>query len=606
MSLVTPLGLPSALLLKQPVYTSTTAALLSAFIHQHASDFYLLQPKGKFTLEDKSESVRALVDAFSDHVIKNDSDESCDPEDTAVWTNWSDDVAANAFESLKILARETDGCEALMSKPGIEMLMTHIGLRQKITFPITSRCLEAMKCLVNCLHASEACRNEFVKANGIESIVEFLTNEKLPLDAKFLAFRVLFLLSGHSADHASRMKGLPRFGIFLEQQLVPYANHLMNQSPITNAKWNELSLVDEILKVLFNVTMLREFGGGGLGGILGGKSVPKTKQEKIDIAHKEWSQKEEFVKGYENLLPVLVDMITCIPVAEKDPLSAPHAFCINCLLNYPASPTFFLACLPNDNKDKIPDILCKILSLSLSLALPYDADRNPPLDQIEEAPTDPTIPDYSKKRANEIIPPVMLVLKELARSHDALRKILRDKLAPDDIDRTKKLDSSDTVTSRLIKLLTSVSMENAKEAAGELLFALFDEDASNLTGYVGYGNAAGFLFHRGIMADPNGSVASTSENSEATSYDIYDGPTDSDRTQDRKGKSPSVKSSPKKKLNPITGEIQAENIVNEEWDRLTEEEKEQEKEKLMEMLDKLNRSGVIRAVHKSELEGHQQ
>ncbi|KAI8621904.1 guanine nucleotide exchange factor [Chytriomyces sp. MP71] len=506
-------------------------------------------------------------------------------------------VSSLALTSLKILGREIEGSEALMSSSGIQMLMTHAGLFQN-KFNASSISIEAMKCLVNCLHVNEACRDLFVEMKGIDVTLRFLENDDLSRDALFLGTRFLFLLSGHSARYAADMAKIQGLGEFLVKLVTPFTNHLIAQQPISPGMGNEMSISDEILKVVFNITMIREEGAGGFAGMLG--SAKQTDEDKLKKRQEEYDKKVKGIAGFENVLPILVDLITCIPVNEKDPLSPPQSFAINCLLNYPADPHFFLQWLPGPNKDKIPSVLCQILSLSLSLAMPFNPDPAIGL-EVRSEPPRAGEPDYSKRKADEVIPPVILVLKELANCHENIRKELRAQLTPEDIDRTKKLDATDTTVARLIKSMSSISLENVKNSVGELLFALFNENASDLTAYIGYGNAAGFLFQRGIMSDPNGGGSRVSEvaNESVESYEIYDGP--KPQGADSKSKD---KAKVKPHINPITGEIMSdEKKANEEWDRLSDAEKEYETHKLMEMLDKLNKSGFIKAVHKDQMSG---
>jgi hypothetical protein len=73
---------------------------------------------------------------------------------------------------------------------------------------------------------------------------------------------------------------------------------------------------------------------------------------------------------------------------------------------------------------------------------------------------------------------------------------------------------------------------------------------------VGYGNCAGFLFNKGIMAPPAG-------------------------VTDAEGEA----------INPITG-IRHQKKCTEALDEMTEEEKEREAEKLFVLFDRLERSGM--------------
>jgi Guanine nucleotide exchange factor synembryn len=85
--------------------------------------------------------------------------------------------------------------------------------------------------------------------------------------------------------------------------------------------------------------------------------------------------------------------------------------------------------------------------------------------------------------------------------------------------------------------------------------------AASLCAQVGYGNVAGFLFHKGIMNSP----------SAANTYNLT---------------TPSGEH-----INPITGTIDEEI----EPSVMTDEEKEQEAEKLFVLFDRLEKTGAIQA-----------
>ena len=79
-----------------------------------------------------------------------------------------------------------------------------------------------------------------------------------------------------------------------------------------------------------------------------------------------------------------------------------------------------------------------------------------------------------------------------------------------------------------------------------------------MVGYIGYGNAAGFLMMRGMMGSP-GDVSSSDPN-----------------------------------INPITGQIKED--LPDPMAGMSEEEKEREAEKLFVLFDRLQKTGVIQVV----------
>lgn len=156
-----------------------------------------------------------------------------------------------------------------------------------------------------------------------------------------------------------------------------------------------------------------------------------------------------------------------------------------------------------------------------------------------------------------------------------------------DRDRTQPLEQRDDLLGRLIRLMGSVYYPRLKDSAGNILFQICDGDgaffvtssscnetnttptASTLSAQIGYGNSAGFLFNRGILAPPGSNP---------------DGEEDSD-------------------INPITG-LRNNKQRNEVLEEMTEEEKEREAEKLFILFDRLERSGMgVNPVRKAMQEG---
>lgn len=84
--------------------------------------------------------------------------------------------------------------------------------------------------------------------------------------------------------------------------------------------------------------------------------------------------------------------------------------------------------------------------------------------------------------------------------------------------------------------------------------------ATTLSGYLGYGNVAGFLFQKGVVAPPR-SITSGAPTTTANGLPI----------------------------NPITGTIDK----GHEPSTMTEEEKEEEAEKLFILFDRLEKTGVL-------------
>ncbi|TFY83256.1 hypothetical protein EWM64_g757 [Hericium alpestre] len=159
-------------------------------------------------------------------------------------------------------------------------------------------------------------------------------------------------------------------------------------------------------------------------------------------------------------------------------------------------------------------------------------------------------------------PLVMLITKACIADQNARMRV-KDWILPANLDRSgSALESRPDLLGRCLRLLASVYHPRLKDATGEMLFAICNSDATTLASQVGYGNVAGFLFNKGIMNAPPAAA-----------------PGDNVPTETPSGVP----------INPITGVAQEDRPMVE----MTEEEKEQEAERLFVLFDRLERSGAL-------------
>lgn len=182
---------------------------------------------------------------------------------------------------------------------------------------------------------------------------------------------------------------------------------------------------------------------------------------------------------------------------------------------------------------------------------------------------------------DDILSPLLVLIARLCRADETCRARVRQWIVPDDLDRSSALEARSDSLGRCLRLLGSVYHPRLKDSVGEMLFAMSDSNgkiailyhgrfftnvvasASTLSALFGYGNVAGFLFHKGVMSapaqDPGSSTASLTTSSGAA-------------------------------IDPITGTIvQPAPSVSD----MTEEEKEREMEKLFVLFDRLEKTGTL-------------
>ncbi|XP_062276890.1 synembryn-B isoform X1 [Scomber scombrus] len=184
--------------------------------------------------------------------------------------------------------------------------------------------------------------------------------------------------------------------------------------------------------------------------------------------------------------------------------------------------------------------------------------------------------DFMEKRIDkqgsnykEGLTPVLSLLTEGSRHHREIRRHIKAQVLPPLKDVKIRPEIGTAIRNKLVRLMTHVDM-GVKQTAAEFLFVLCKESVDNLLKYTGYGNAAGLLVARGLLAGGRGDTQySDDENSDTEEY-----------------------KSAKPFINPITGHV--EEPMPNPIEEMTEEQKEYEAEKLVCMFDKLSRQNVIR------------
>ncbi|XP_078075719.1 chaperone Ric-8B isoform X1 [Mustelus asterias] len=169
----------------------------------------------------------------------------------------------------------------------------------------------------------------------------------------------------------------------------------------------------------------------------------------------------------------------------------------------------------------------------------------------------------------EGLTPVLSVLTEGSRKHRDMRKYIRSRVLPPLKDVKNRPEIGTTLRNKLVRLMTHIDT-GVKHTAAEFLFVLCKESVDCLLKYTGYGNAAGLLAAHGLLAGGRGDGQ-------------YSDDEDTD-TEEYK----SVKSF----INPITGHV--EDPMPNPMDGMTEEQKEYEAMKLVNMFDKLSREQIIK------------
>ncbi|XP_071763456.1 chaperone Ric-8A isoform X1 [Centroberyx gerrardi] len=174
----------------------------------------------------------------------------------------------------------------------------------------------------------------------------------------------------------------------------------------------------------------------------------------------------------------------------------------------------------------------------------------------------------SGDKMKEKLTPVLNLLTESCRAHRETRQFIRKHILPPLRDVSLRPEEGSTVKSRLIRLMTHFDTD-LKHCAADLIFVLCKENVSRFVKYTGYGNAAGLLATRGLLGGSSSGAQ-------------YSSDSDSDTEEYRQVKG---------LVNPVTGRVEAEQ--HDPMEGMTEEEKEEEAQRLIMLFNKLSRDDII-------------
>ncbi|XP_062330467.1 synembryn-A isoform X2 [Osmerus eperlanus] len=177
----------------------------------------------------------------------------------------------------------------------------------------------------------------------------------------------------------------------------------------------------------------------------------------------------------------------------------------------------------------------------------------------------------SGEKVKEKLTPILNLLTESCRAHRETRLYLRTHILPPLRDASLRPEEGSTVKSKLIRLMTHMDTD-LKHCAADLIFVLCKENVSRFVKYTGYGNAAGLLATRGLLGG---------QRSKCTGGQ-YSSDSDSDTEEYRQVKG---------RVNPVTGRVEEE--LPDPMEGMTEEEKEEEAQRLVVLFNKLTRDKIF-------------
>ncbi|XP_004602948.2 synembryn-A isoform X1 [Sorex araneus] len=428
------------------------------------------------------------------------------------------------LQSIRILSRDRSCLDLFISLQSLQALAHHAGISRSVGLvPEPSDMdvvLESLKCLCNLVLSSPLAQVLAAEAHLVVRLSERVARYRERIfthDVQFFDLRLLFLLTALRKDVRQQLFE-ELHGVRLLTDALELTLGVTKEGHPECLPVQETERAMEILKVLFNITF---------------DSVKRD----VD---------EEDAALYRHLGTLLRH---CVMVAAAgDRTEEFHGHTVNLLGNLPLKCLDVLLTLELKSGSLEfwgvnMDVICALLSF-LEKRL------------------------HQTHRLKESVAPVLSVLTECARIHRPARKFLKAQVLPPLRDVRTRPEVGELLRNKLVRLMTHLDTD-VKRVAAEFLFVLCSESVPRFIKYTGYGNAAGLLAARGLMAGgrPEGQYSEDED-------------TDTDEYKEAKAS-----------INPVTGRVE-EKPPN-PMEGMTEEQKEHEAMKLVNMFDRLSRHRVI-------------
>nr|XP_008504661.1 PREDICTED: synembryn-A [Equus przewalskii] len=438
------------------------------------------------------------------------------------------------LQSIRILSRDRSCLDPFISRQSLQALAYCAGISASggsVPEPLDMDVvLESLKCLCNLVLSSPVAQVLAAEARLVVRLAErvgLYRESSFPHDVQFFDLRLLFLLTALRTDVRQQLFQELQGVRLLTDALELTLGMSSEESPPELLPPQETERAMEILKVLFNITF------------------DSIKRE-VDEAPGHWLTLCVAPAGG-------TKGCTCaggfdLPSPPPAPATSVSSHTVNLLGNLPLKCLDVLLTLePHEGSLEFlgvnMDVICVLLSF-LEKRL------------------------HQTHRLKESVAPVLSVLTECARMHRPARKFLKAQVLPPLRDVRTRPEVGELLRNKLVRLMTHLDTD-VKRVAAEFLFVLCSESVPRFIKYTGYGNAAGLLAARGLMAGgrPEGQYSEDED-------------TDTDEYKEAKAS-----------INPVTGRVE-EKPPN-PMEGMTEEQKEHEAMKLVNMFDKLSRHRVI-------------
>ncbi|EIW67595.1 hypothetical protein TREMEDRAFT_33211, partial [Tremella mesenterica DSM 1558] len=543
------------------------------------------------------------------------------PVEAAVWTQWPDDLYLSCLTAVKSLGRNPVGSEIMYTPENLQTILYHTSLpgppRKSLLAPVvrsptSPTALEALRILANLLVLHAEGRENFSRADGALIVAKALAGRawdgELEVefdspDRLFLLGRIGFLITLDRKEAVETM-------VVKEDLVSSLVYHLTSVPP----QQSNFAALSELLKLANNV--IRFF-------------PRRTTSE-----HDPWDTLCLLHEiPFNDLSPPLshtIHVLLSIPfsstllnkwqsIPNPPPATSPSGTTVRSLFNkFSSMSSNTVYTIANPRKSSSDSTSSASSSTQGKVRSPAPSPTHVRRERVTLLPpmkTDETAlgrrlmkilttfvnswlpegkaPDGELPKGlilDEQLPPLLLLIARATDGSSPTKTYFRDTLLPTSLDRSPEagpLEKRHSVLGAILRLMQSTLNPQCRDTAGEMMWSICDSNASELCAEIGYGNAAGLLFRKGITEPPPGRITPLPE---PTKLNVETKPFfKTTSISPKKPGSPS-KRAVQEERNPITS-LRRDDDTS--LDDMTQEEKESEAERLFVLFERMERNPVI-------------
>ncbi|XP_045489054.1 synembryn-A [Pieris rapae] len=451
------------------------------------------------------------------------------------------------LSTLRILSRDKSEVENLICEKWMITLIEKAGLYNFLdvtddvneNLPSKDVAVEALKCLCNITFNSEVARALCAHTSIAQGLVARLRSySEIPYKEDIILFdmKLLFILTALRQNIRAKIKNELHGMIYLINclnDLVSEATeHRIEASNV--CKHQQVVLSDKQESIVCEIL--------------------KTQFNMMYHSGPDEALNAEEEALVLKLMPILTALLTA-ETSSWDKLTELHINIANLLTCVPAE--FYQYLSPECSEDE-------------SLQYVYDGKNMEAVHALLQLLQHRLTVTTGSANEYENLSPILTVLNKSARNVRAHRKYLRQTVLPPLRDVSLPPEKGNTLRNQLCRLLTT-PVTSVRDLVAEFLFILCKEKVGRMVKYTGFGNAAGHLAQKGLMCGGRGPIqySSSSEDSDTEEY---------------------LEAQPH--IDPVVGCTRPPRV--DPFENMTEEQKEHEAMKLVNLFDKMLSEGVVK------------